>query len=133
MAVDPITAALEIGGKVIDKLFPDKTQADAAKAKLLEMQATGELQLALGQQAINQAEAQNSSVFVAGWRPAVGWVCVIGLLYTFLLRPLMAWGSGIWVIPVPPPLDMGDLFTLLAGMLGLGTMRTFEKTKGVAR
>jgi len=61
----------------------------------------------------------------------VGWTCVVGLLYTFLLRPLLAWASGMIDIPVPPMLDMGDLFTLLAGMLGLGGMRTFEKLNGV--
>jgi hypothetical protein len=61
----------------------------------------------------------------------VGWVCVIGLLYTFLAQPLLAWGSGVWSIPVPPQLDMGDLLTLLAGMLGLSVSRTFEKFHGV--
>jgi hypothetical protein len=140
MAIDPITAALEIGGKLIDKLWPDPAQRDAAKLELLRMQQSGELaqltaetELAKGQLGINTEEAKNSSVFVSGWRPAVGWTCVLGLLYTFLLRPLLAWSSGIWEFPAPPPLDMGDLLTLLLGMLGLGSLRTAEKFKGVAR
>lgn len=126
-------SVFDFGSKIIDKIFPDKTQADAAKARLLELHESGELQLALGQIDVNKAEATSSSIFVAGWRPAVGWVCVIGLLYTFLLRPILAWGSSAWGIEVPPMLDMGDLFTLLAGMLGLGGMRTFEKLKGAAK
>lgn len=141
MALEPITAALELGVKVIDKLFPDKTEAEKAKLRLLEMQQAGELaqlnadlELAKGQLAVNTEEAKSGSVFVAGWRPAVGWVCVLGLLYTFLLRPLLSWASGFGTgIPTPPPLDMGDLLTLLLGMLGLGGLRTTEKIKGVAR
>lgn len=133
-------SVFDFGSKVIDKIWPDKTEAEAAKLKLFELQQSGELQklaidadLAKGQLQVNAVEAASASVFVAGWRPAVGWVCVIGLLYTFLLRPLLSWASGIADIPVPPQLDMGDLFTLLAGMLGLGSMRTFEKLNGVAK
>lgn len=142
MALDPITVALEIGSKVIDKLWPDPAQRDAAKLELLKMQQNGELaqltaetELAKAQLAVNAEEAKSSSVFVSGWRPAVGWVCVLGLTYTFLIRPVLAWASGFATppMPVPPPLDMGDLLTLLLGMLGLGGLRTAEKFKGVAR
>ena len=133
MAVDPVTAALDIGGKLIDRLWPDPAQRDAAKLELLRLQQSGELAEMTAQTEINKVEAASASVFVAGWRPAVGWVCVAGLFYTFLLRPLLAWASGMVDVPVPPPLDMGDLFTLLAGMLGLSASRTFEKVQGVAR
>lgn len=137
-----IGAIFEFGGKIIDKVWPDKTEAEKAKLKLFELQMNGELQqlaadleLAKGQLQVNAVEAQSSSVFVAGWRPAVGWVCVIGLLYTFILRPLLSWASGFAVdpVPLPPALDMADLLTLLLGMLGLGGLRTAEKLKGVAR
>jgi hypothetical protein len=134
-----IGSVFDFGSKVIDKIWPNKAEADAAKIKLFELQQSGELQrlaaeteLAKGQLQVNAVEAASASLFVAGWRPAVGWTCVVGLLYTFLLRPLLAWASGMIDIPVPPMLDMGDLFTLLAGMLGLGGMRTFEKIQGVA-
>jgi predicted Na+-dependent transporter len=60
-------------------------------------------------------------------------VCVLGLAYQFLVQPLLAWGSGVWAVPLPPNLDLGDLLTLLGGMLGLGSLRTAEKFKGVAR
>jgi len=130
----------DLTGQVIDKVWPKKAEAEAAKVKLFELQQSGELallaaqtDLSKGQLQVNAVEAANASVFVAGCRPAVGWVCVIGLLYTFLLRPLLAWASGMIDIPEPPMLDMGDLLTLLLGMLGLGGLRTFEKMNGVAK
>jgi hypothetical protein len=113
--------------KVLDRVLPDAKQKAEAQLKLLEMQQAGEfklleadLQIALAQADINKTEAADPSVFKSGWRPAVGWVCVSGLAYTFIGQPLLSWASGVWQIPNPPPLDMGDLFTLLAGMLGLG-------------
>jgi membrane protein YqaA with SNARE-associated domain len=128
-----------IGAKLIDKLIPDTTAKAEAKLKLLEMQQQGEfklldadLQIALAQADINKTEAADPNLFKSGWRPAVGWVCVFGLGYTFLGQPLLTWASGIYAMPAPPPLDMGDLFTLLAGMLGLGGFRTFEKFKKVS-
>lgn len=126
-------------GTLIDKIFPDANAAAEAKLKLFEMQQKGELatldaelKMALGQIDVNKAEATNSSVFVSGWRPAVGWVCVIGLIYTFIAFPLLVWGSSVYKIPSPPPLDLGTLITLLGGMLGLGGLRTVEKINGVA-
>ena len=134
MSLDPVTAALDIGGKLIDRLWPDPAQKAAAQLELIKLQQAGELQQIVGQLEINKVEAANPSVFVSGWRPAVGWVCVVGLLYTFLLRPMLAWLSGFAdaPIPPPPPLDMGDLLTLLGGMLGIGGMRMVEKLNGVA-
>jgi hypothetical protein len=94
----------------------------------------------LAQVDINKIEAANPSVFVSGWRPAVGWVGVIGLAYQFLGYPLMQWiwafGQGYDIIPKglnpPPDLETDQLMTLLAGLLGFGGMRSFEKHKGVA-
>ena len=94
----------------------------------------------LAQVDINKIEAASSSVFVSGWRPAVGWVGVLGLAYQFLGYPLMQWcwafGQGYDIIPKgltpPPDLDVEQLMTLLAGLLGFGGMRSFEKHKGVA-
>lgn len=130
---------LNIGSKILDKVIPDPAQKAEAKLKLLELQQAGELkvldaemQIALAQNETNKVEAADPSLFKSGWRPAVGWVCVAGLTYTFLGQPLLSWASGVWAIPAPPSLDMGDLFTLLAGMLGLGGFRTFEKFKRVA-
>ena len=94
----------------------------------------------LAQVEINKIEAGSASVFVAGWRPAVGWVGVAGLAYQFLGYPLMQWiwafGQGIDLIPKglspPPDLQTDQLMVLLSGLLGFGGMRSFEKSKGVA-
>jgi hypothetical protein len=94
----------------------------------------------LAQVDVNKIEAASSSLFVSGWRPAVGWVGVLGLAYQFLGYPLMQWGWAFGqsydIIPKglnpPPDLDVEQLMTLLAGLLGFGGMRSFEKHKGVA-
>lgn len=124
---------------LLGKIIPDPQAAADAKLKLLELAQQGELaqldadvRLAVGQLEVNKVEAASQSVFVSGWRPGAGWVCVLGLGYQFFLGPLLGWASGIYAWPVPPTLDMGDLLTLLGGMLGLGGLRTAEKFKGVA-
>jgi hypothetical protein len=94
----------------------------------------------LAQVEVNKIEAASTSTFVSGWRPAVGWVGVAGLAYQFLGYPLMQWcwafGQGVDIIPKglapPPDLQVEQLMTLLAGLLGFGGMRSFEKSKGVA-
>jgi len=139
MAVDPISAVLDIGGKLIDRLWPDATQRDAAKLELLKMQQTGELaqlaaetELAKGQIEVNQAEAGSSSLFVAGWRPWIGWVCGVAFSYHFVVQPLLAFILAATDHPVTlPTFNMDALYTVLLGMLGLGSMRTFEKYKKV--
>ena len=94
----------------------------------------------LGQIEVNRVEAASASVFVSGWRPAVGWVGVAGLGYQFLGYPLMQWlwafGQGVDLIPkglpAPPDLQTDQLMVLLSGLLGFGGMRSFEKSRGVA-
>lgn len=134
MSLDPVTALIDVGGKLIDKLFPDPTQRDAARYQLLQLQQQGELAilaqevaLAKAQTDVNQEEAKSPNWFVSGWRPYIGWVCGTGLAYQFLIYPIL-----ISFRPGVASLDMGTLLTLLCGMLGLGGLRTFEKSKGVA-
>lgn len=124
-----IDDAIAAGLKVLDKFIPDP----AEKAK-----AEGELRSALmtwdkSQTDVNAVEAANSSVFVGGWRPFIGWVCGAALAYQYVLSPIILWVAGMAhiVIPPPPRLD-GSLWELMFGMLGLGGLRTFEKIKGVA-
>ena len=88
--------------------------------KLIELQAE-----------INKIEAQHRTIFVAGWRPFIGWVCGVALAYNFILRDLLVWFIG--PEQVPPALQMEHLMTVLIGMLGLGGMRTFEKFKDKAK
>lgn len=132
MSFDPITAGLDILGKVIDRVLPDKAAADKAKAELLVMQTRGDLDQLMGQLEINKVEAAHQSIFVAGWRPASGWICNIGLVYTFLLQPLLTWASSIASIPVPPAIPFDALYVLLGSLLGVGTLRTVDKIKGVS-
>lgn len=122
---------------LIGKFIPDKQKAAEMQLELARMQQDGELkaldadlQVALAQAATNQAEAASSCAFRGSWRPAVGWVCVVALAYQFLLQPLLAWGSTMAEIPVPPTLELGDLIMILTGMLGLGGFRTYERVKG---
>lgn len=133
MALDPISAALDIGGKVIDRLWPDPSQAAAAKLELFKLQQSGELAQITGQLQINQTEAASASVFVAGWRPFVGWICGAALAYKFILAPAVAFGLAASGHPVTlPVLDWSEMSTVLLGMLGIGGLRTVEKIKGVA-
>ena len=119
--------------EVLDRVVPD--QAAAAKAKL-EMEAKlleAATQQAGQQAAINQVEAEHTSIFVSGWRPFIGWVCGAGLAWAFLLAPMLAWllpATG--VVAVLPALQMEYLLELVVAMLGLGALRSFEKMKGVA-
>ena len=129
----PIDALLTLGSSLIDKFFPDKTQAETAKAQLLQMQVSGELAQMAGQLEINKVEAANAHLFVSGWRPAIGWVCAMALAYQYLLRPLLSWATiaAGYNFPVLPGLD-DNLWQLMMGMLGMGGLRTFEKVSGVA-
>jgi hypothetical protein len=142
MALDPITAVLGIGEKLIGHFFPDAAQADAAKLKLLELQQTGELAEITGQLEINKIEAASSSTFVAGWRPFVGWVCGVSLGLAYIPKALFLscfWAyqayttikGGASVLPVFPDLGVTDLLGLLGAMLGIGGMRSLEKVYGV--
>ena len=133
MSLDPISAALDLGNTIINKIFPDPTQANQAKLELLKLQQSGELATMTAQTDINKEEAKNTSLFVSGWRPAIGWVLALALAYQYLLRPLMTWGTTVAGFNLPPMVGLDDnLWQLMMGMLGLGGLRTFEKTQGVA-
>lgn len=133
MSLDPISAALDLGTTLINKIFPDPAQASEAKLKLLELQQNGELAIMTAQTDINKQEASSSSVFVSGWRPAIGWVCALALAYQYLFRPLAGTVAGVLGVTIPPLPGLDDnLWQLMMGMLGMGGLRTFEKVQGVA-
>lgn len=142
MDLTGIGGVAEFAGKLLDRLSPDPTVKAAQQLELAKMTQTGELaqlasstELSKAQIAVNQTEAASSSLFVAGWRPAIGWVCAAGLAYEFLLAPLLPWALGLAlgrVLPDLPDLPTETLMTLLFGMLGLGSLRTVEKIKGKA-
>lgn len=126
---------------LIDKIWPDPAKADEAKLKLLDLQQNGELKaleaetnLALGQLRINEEEAKSASIFVSGWRPAVGWVGALALGYAAILEPVGRFVAQVWFgyTGAFPVIDTTITMQLLFGILGLGGYRTFEKHKGVA-
>lgn len=133
----PLLALFDIGTKLINKLIPDPQAKAAAQLELARLQQTGELaalaaetDLAKGQQAINLAEASSENLFVAGWRPFIGWTCGAAFAYHFILQPLLAFLFSAAGHPIQLPVfQMGELSTVLMGMLGLGGLRTFEKIK----
>ena len=120
---------------LLDKFVEDKDQKAKLAHELATMADTHAQQLALAQVQVNLAEAQSSSGVKGGWRPFVGWVCGIALLYHFILTPCILFGVALLGINIPPlpAFDMSSLLTVLMGMLGLGGLRTFEKTKGVSK
>lgn len=127
---------------IINKVVPDKAAAAAAVAQLNEMQLQGKLadellqlqSVTSAQSDVDKVEAASASIFIAGWRPFVGWVCGVGLAVSCVISPLLTWGSTLAGHPVTlPKLDDPLLQSTLAGMLGLGYgLRTWEKVKGVA-
>ena len=133
MSLDPISAALDLGNTLISRIFPDPAQASQAKLELLKLQQSGDLATMTAQTDINKEEAKSSSLFVSGWRPAIGWVCALALAYQYLIRPLSGTVASIFGIIIPPLPGLDDnLWQLMMGMLGMGGLRTFEKVQGVA-
>ena len=137
MSFDPLTSALDLGAKLVDRLIPDPAAKAQAALQLMQLKASGELarmtadtDLARAQTEVNKAEATSASLFVAGGRPFVIWVCGAALANDFIVRPLAVFVAGLlgqsarW-----PALDAQSLMPLLLGLLGLGALRTYEKVQ----
>lgn len=126
--ISPITGLL-------DKFIPDADEKAKLAHEIATMAEKQAHELALAQIEVNKAEAASGSVFKGGWRPFIGWVCGIAFLYHFVLQPLLLFAIAVAGVQLPalPEFDMGTLLTVLGGLLGLGSLRTFEKTKGVTR
>jgi hypothetical protein len=128
-------------GNILDKLFPDPKAAADAKLEVMRLAQTGELaqldadvKLAVGQMEVNKSEASNSSLFVSGWRPAVGWCCAAAFGFKFIGGPLLIVVMQLAGHPITlPEFDYTEMSTILLGMLGLGGLRTVEKVKGAAK
>ena len=111
-----VTEPIDALGSAVDKIFTndeERMQAQAVLDKIAQKPA-------ILQAEINKIEAQHRSLFVAGWRPAIGWVCAIGLAFPFIINPLIEWAGG-----TGPKIPMGQLMELVVALLGLGTLRTF--------
>ena len=127
LLIGPVTSLL-------DKFIPDADERNKLAHEISTMAERHAQELAKAQIAVNKEEAKSSSLFVSGWRPAVGWVCVSGMAFNFICVPLGNFTltlSGVDVFL--PSLDLSQMMPVLMGMLGLGAMRSFEKAKGCAR
>ena len=127
MALDPLTAGLDLAGQVINRIWPDKTEQEKAEMALLVTTVQGQL-------AVNAAEAGHPSVFVSGWRPAIGWICGGACAWNWIGLPIAK--AALVFFGYEMTLDSADLtemLPILIGMLGLGGLRTYERVQGVAR
>jgi len=125
---EDLAQPIEAVGNVLDNLFT----SDDERLTHEEIQTRLAQKPNLAQIELTKIEASHRSVFVAGWRPFIGWVCGVALAYNFILRDLIGWAILMYdqTIPAPPPLEMGSLMTVLMGLLGLGGLRTVEKLNG---
>jgi len=134
---------LDFGGiiKGVGGIIDDLHTSDEEKLKASLQEKAMDVELAKGQIDVNKTEAAHRNMFIAGWRPALGWCGALAIGYKFLLYPLIVWawvflqGQG-WVpmdLSAPPSVDAGELYPIIMGMLGLGGMRSLEKIKRVTK
>jgi len=119
---------------LLGKIVEDKDQRKALAHEIATMTEKYAQENALAQMAVNKAEAASSSIFVSGWRPATGWVCVLGMAGNFIVTPFANFVLALLEVEVVIPLvPLDTMMPVLLGLLGLGGLRTLEKTKGVHR
>ena len=125
MDITGIGSVADLAKDIADKIWPDKSDQEK-----LELQT--ELETRLGQLKINEAEASNTNWFVAGWRPAIGWVCGAAFAWSFVLAPMISATAYLTGYPITlPTLDLSEMMPVLLGMLGLSTQRSWEKKNNV--
>ena len=122
-----LSSLIEPATKLLDKVIEDKDQKNALAHEIATMAEKHAVELQKGQLEVNRTEAAHKSLFVAGWRPAIGWVCALGLFYNVILANII----GIWI--EVSEVDTTLLVPVMMGMLGLGAMRSYEKVQGVSR
>ena len=120
---------------LLDKFIPDADEKAKLAHEIATMAEKQAHEANMGQLEINKMEAQHRSVFIAGWRPFIGWGLSFAMIWHFVIVPMITFGfayAGV-VPPELPAFDMESLMTVLLGMLGLGGLRTFEKAKGLTK
>lgn len=150
--MDPISAILETGSTIIDKIWPDADEAEKRKLELASIAASGDMQrlqaevkLLAGQIEINKIDATSQSKFQAWWRPAIGWVGAVSLFLMYVPKALVmtyiwtvqaitmlnAWdGASNLIVPVFPDLGVSDIIGLVMALLGVASMRSYDKRHG---
>ena len=136
---DAVAGVAGIVNAVIARAWPDPAEQAKAQLAVAQMTQTGELaqlaadtEIVKSQLAINTAEATNPSVFVAGWRPFIGWIAGAGLAVAYLVVPLVRMVASVIHAQPIPPYETGDLMTLLFAMLGMGALKSFDMVRGTA-
>lgn len=118
------------GLKIINKFIPDPEQRAKAETQLRDWLGSNDK----GQMEVNKAEANSGSVFIGGWRPAIGWTCAFALAFQYVVTPVALWVGDLAGHPLPkPPVLDAVLWELMFGLLGMSGLRTYEKLKGVAK
>ena len=129
-----LTALIGPATKLLGKFIEDKDKKNQLAHSIATMAEKHAQELAKGQIEVNKEQAKHPSIFVSGARHAIMWVCCLGLLSQFFIGPVLTWTTGIWFPDmVPPQLEVEGLITLVMSLLGLGAMRSFEKSKNIAR
>ena len=118
---------------ILERVIPDKSQAAKLAHEIATMSDKMAHEQVLAQLEVNKAEAASGSLFKGGWRPAIGWICGLALFWSFILQPFLVFFLLVFGVDLPPlpEVSTADLMPILLGMLGLGGLRTFEKTKGI--
>ncbi len=135
MALDPFTAGFDLIKTGLDKFFPDADTELKGKLEAAASEINNSYQLQLSQLEINKVEAGSTSLFVSGWRPAIGWVCGVSLLYAALVEPIARFVATVLFTYTGlfPIINTELTLQILLGLLGLAGMRSFEKSKGVTK
>ena len=129
-----ISALIGPVSAILDKVIPDKDLKEKLSHEIATMAERHAQEQVMAQIEVNKVEAAHNSMFVAGWRPAIGWICALGMAGNFLIIPFVNMALELFETGVEIPLiALSEMMPVLMGMLGLGAMRTFEKTKGVSR
>jgi dienelactone hydrolase len=128
-----VAPVLDLGRSMLERFFPDPEKKAAAEREFMLLLQEQDFRKVIAQLEVNAAEAASPHLFVAGWRPFVGWCCGAGFLWATIGHPLAAWAAAAQGWPVPPSIDTEVLLYVLGGMLGLGGLRSFEKVKGAAK
>lgn len=119
---------------IISKVIPDKDKANELAHEIATLTEKHAHEIAKAQIEVNKVEASHKSLFVSGWRPGAGWVCVVAMAFNYIILPFLNFALLLHEVPVSiAPLDLTMMMPVLLGMLGLGSMRMNEKVKGVAR
>ena len=124
---------VEEGADLLKRFIPDKAEREKMAHDIATMGAKHQHQIDLAQMSVNKQEAAHKSIFVAGWRPAVGWVCVTAMGLNFIFFPLFGPAIIAYTTMDPFVMEWEALAPVLLGILGLGGMRSYEKRNGVAR